>query len=186
MLLDNLEFLPDPEFQSPGDETDVPDDIRNYYRQKKPQRMIVLGEEGGGKTVAAIQLILDQLEHRKADEPVPFRVNATGWDGAEDSDLAGWLAYHLAIDYVKNPRVARALVDSGHILPVIDGLNEMDAPGSAPVRANAMLNPLPSSHSAPSRSRVRMSAAAIPRWGSGAYRPRGRMSVCGPPGRGFI
>ncbi|HWS91308.1 MAG TPA: hypothetical protein VN306_02050, partial [Mycobacterium sp.] len=76
----------------------------------------------------------------RADEPVPVRVNAAGWDGS--ADFTAWMANQLAIDYPLNPRVARAMVDTNRILPVLDGLDEMDPPEAAPVLASAALDRL--------------------------------------------
>ena len=109
--------------------------------------MVVLGDAGAGKTVLAVRFVLDQLRYRatltdaaRADEPVPVRVNAAGWDGSVD--FTAWLANQLAIGYALNPRVARAIVDTGRILPVLDGLDEMDPPDAGPVLACAALERL--------------------------------------------
>ena len=73
--------------------------------------MVVLGEPGAGKTVLAVRFLRDQLRYRatladsvRADEPVPVRVNAAGWDGS--ADFTAWMANQLGIDYPLNPRVA--------------------------------------------------------------------------------
>lgn len=108
--------------------------------------MVVLGEAGAGKTVLAVRLVLDQLSHRAtavaapAGEPVPVRINASGWDGS--TDFTTWLVHQLATDYGLNTREARAMVDSDLILPVLDGLDEMDEPEAEPVLASAALDRL--------------------------------------------
>ena len=48
----------------------------------------------------------------------------------------------MAVDYGLNLRVARAMVDTDLILPVLDGLDEMDSPGAEPALACATLDRL--------------------------------------------
>jgi hypothetical protein len=96
----------------------------------------VVGEPGAGKTVLILHLILDLLRLRRmATDPVPVRVNATSWDG--QTNLADLLVEKLSDQYAVHKRTARALVDNDRILPVIDGLDEMDPAGQAPHRAEA-------------------------------------------------
>lgn len=138
---------------TPGDAIESADvsDIAAYYEllgQPLP-RLVVLGEPGSGKTVAAIHLVLGLLETRRnsatdaqrAEQPVPVRVNAAGWDG--EQDFSGWLTTRLGYDYPQlRPVLARKLVEDGLILPVIDGLDEMDTPDSRGSRARALLDQL--------------------------------------------
>jgi hypothetical protein len=94
--------------------------------------MVVVGEPGSGKTVLILHLILDLLENRKnhSDHLVPVRFNATGWDGT--SSLSDFLLERLHAEYSLLMPVARALVESQRIVPIIDGLDEMDALGERP------------------------------------------------------
>src|SRR6516225_1259643 len=141
MIVDDLEFRAELRLRlAAGDAIGVLKDIGPYFRRQQTRRLVVLGEPGAGKTVAVVHLLLDQLKHRKsladavrADEPVPVRVNAAGWDGSRD--FTSWLVHQLTIDYPLNPRVARALVEANKILPVLDGLDEMDPPDAEPVLA---------------------------------------------------
>ncbi|MGX1772556.1 hypothetical protein ACWIGW_10610 [Nocardia brasiliensis] len=123
-------------------------DLCAHYRGRRvPQRLVLVGAPGAGKTVSALHLTLDLLrertaaaDHQRVDVPVPVRVNASGWDGT--AALSGWVALRLRSDYGLHLRVARALVDTGRILPVLDGLDEMDAPDAEPKRACAVLDRL--------------------------------------------
>ncbi|MDH6247258.1 hypothetical protein [Mycobacterium sp. OTB74] len=157
MVIDDLEFRAEARsWLAASDEAGTLADIGPYYRRQDSRRLVVQGEPGAGKTVTLVHFVLDQLDHRKtltesvrANEPVPVRVNAAGWDGS--ADLTRWLANQLAINYGLNPRVARAMVDTDRILPVLDGLDEMDAPDTKPVLAGAALERL---NRSPWRSRA--------------------------------
>lgn len=126
-------------------------DIATYFErlghpEPHHRRLIVLGAPGSGKTVAATYLVLGLLKTRqnhddvpRANVPVPVRVNAAGWDGQQD--FTRWLIVRLGYDYQLRPNVAREMVERGLILPVIDGLDEMDT-DSEGSRARALLDRL--------------------------------------------
>jgi hypothetical protein len=145
MIADNLEYLAEPRLRLAGsDEAGVLADIGPYFRRQAARRLVVLGAAGAGKTVALLHLVLNQLEHRatlpdaaRAHEPVPVRVNAAGWDGS--ANFTPWLANRLVVDYQLKNRVAEALIEDNRILPVIDGLDEMDPADAKPARASAAL-----------------------------------------------
>ncbi|MGW0183870.1 NACHT domain-containing protein, partial [Nocardia sp. NPDC003345] len=111
--------------------------------------MVVLGEPGSGKTVAATYLVRGLLELRRSltdarynAAPVPVRINTAGWDGKQD--FIPWLVTRLRRDYRLPPKLGRAMVDNGLVLPVLDGLDEMDETNVATAgpRARALLDRL--------------------------------------------
>ncbi|MFI5720969.1 NACHT domain-containing protein [Nocardia sp. NPDC051750] len=121
-------------------------EVGNYYRELgDPERFVVLGAAGAGKTVTALHLLLNILHHRDSYDgrppPVPVRVNAASWD-TTTRGFTDFLAGMLATDYHLAPKVARALVESDRILPVLDGLDEMDPIDEPPARARAALDQL--------------------------------------------
>ncbi|MFD4633780.1 hypothetical protein ACFVYR_31865 [Streptomyces sp. NPDC058284] len=115
--------------------------ISDYYRALRPGRMVITGtpavrgdgqpgdDAGTGKTVLVMALILGLTKTRASLDPVPVRLIAASWPGTTIRD---WLRTHLTDTYRFAPRDARLLIDANLVLPVIDGLDEMDsdaAPG---------------------------------------------------------
>jgi predicted NACHT family NTPase len=103
-------------------------------------RLVVLGEPGAGKTVLMVRLVLDLLGRRTSGGPVPFLASLASWDPTRQ-DLRDWLAAQLISDHpvlAGPPPVgternqAAALLSSGLILPVLDGLDEILDPVRGP------------------------------------------------------
>jgi hypothetical protein len=106
--------------------------VVDYYRRLRPRRLVITGVGGSGKTVLAIDLILRLLQDRGADDPVPVRLSAAALDtrlSGESPELAvrDWLIAHLRQTFSFSEVAARELVAAGMVLPVLDGLDEMDA-----------------------------------------------------------
>ncbi|MFP8959539.1 hypothetical protein ACLIYP_03040 [Streptomyces nanhaiensis] len=106
-------------------------DIAAYYRSLSPGRLVVTGsagdgsaDAGTGKTVLAVALILGLTRDRAPGEPVPVRLSASSWPGGSVRD---WLVRHLTEAFRLPRREARSVVDANLVLPVVDGLDEMDA-----------------------------------------------------------
>jgi len=104
-------------------------------RDDVPKRLVVLGEPGAGKSMLAIHLTLQLVARRRADGPVAVLLTAAAWNPAQPLD--DWVADQLiALDHrlakaVPGPdavrrSLARDLVAAGSILPVLDGLDELD------------------------------------------------------------
>lgn len=106
-----------------GHQTEVAD-IAAYYRATVPARLVVTGAPGAGKTVLALELLLDLIEHRGETDPVPVRMSLAAWDTAVPLD--DFLINHL-VHVLDWPRErATQLVEHGLVLPFLDGLDEMD------------------------------------------------------------
>jgi NACHT domain len=115
-------------------------------------RLVVLGEPGAGKTMLMVRLVLDLLARRTAGDPVPFLASIASWNPKEQ-ELRDWLAAELLIDHPglasppaegrTEPTQAAALLASGLVLPVLDGLDEIpeEVRGPAISRINDVLRP---------------------------------------------
>ncbi|WP_157514431.1 NACHT domain-containing protein [Nocardia concava] len=111
-----------------------------FESMEHARRLVVLGEAGGGKTCTLNQLVLSLLEWRagnpdssRAMVPVPVRVSPSGWDGSQP--FSKWLAGQLTFEYQVPWKLAYGLVRNGHILPVLDGMDDMDSADDEPDRA---------------------------------------------------
>lgn len=139
--------------------------IKSYYQGLRRGRLVVLGQAGAGKTVLATTLVRD-LAATIVDTPlssqeagrrvvVPVRLSlpafnlALGEDNPDNvpaeqvaKQLEQWLAGHLLTVYGVGETTGTALVTQGWVLPVLDGLDEMDPPGAWPAREAAVLRAL--------------------------------------------
>ncbi|MFF7452558.1 NACHT domain-containing protein [Streptomyces sp. NPDC008132] len=102
-------------------------DIVSYYRATQPLRLVVTGAAGAGKTVLALELMLALLDGRAEDAPVPVRIPLSRWD-TEDQSLPELLQQWLVEAYDWPTDLAVGMVQHGMVLPVLDGLDEMDPP----------------------------------------------------------
>ncbi|HSL07040.1 MAG TPA: hypothetical protein VK887_03585 [Pseudonocardiaceae bacterium] len=139
-----------------GDREGTLSEVAGYYRSLVRGRLVVLGEPGAGKTVLAIQLVLDLtamvLAGAQGTPPlprVPVRLSLPAFDPGNDMDvvpakvvserLDRWLTRHLVTTFGLPTKVAATLVTGGWILPVLDGLDEMDLEDAVPRRATSVI-----------------------------------------------
>lgn len=108
--------------------------ITEYYRSLRPARLVITGEPGAGKTLLALELILGLLtdSDRADSDPVPVRFSMAEWD--TEQPLDHWLADRIHEQFRSRGVTAAdaaALVEQHRILPVLDGLDEMDSDTTA-------------------------------------------------------
>jgi DNA polymerase III delta prime subunit len=89
--------------------------------------LLIMGEPGAGKTTMMLELardLLDRAEH-DGDQPIPVVFNLASWS-KEDQTLSTWLANELRGIYKVNPDLGATWVEGEEILPLLDGLDEVD------------------------------------------------------------
>ncbi|MGJ6960515.1 NACHT domain-containing protein [Streptosporangium sp. G11] len=91
---------------------------------------MIVGEKGAGKTILAIELVIGLARAIIADPTVnggavPVRLGAATWTTGRP--FAEWLAEQLVKTYAISRREADSLVKGNLVMPVLDGLDEMDA-----------------------------------------------------------
>ena len=126
-----------------GGEAGSIDDVADLYLRQPGGRLVVLGTPGAGKTVLLSRLVVDLIDRLgtlPADD-LPVEVKVPVWlslpacdlgdvQGVSSDRLAerlkAWISARLVEDYDLPPAAAAALVDGHRLLPVLDGLDEMD------------------------------------------------------------
>lgn len=138
-----------------GDPTGSLATIADYYKTLGRGRLVVLGDAGAGKTVLAVQLLVDMAtaEYKRVQQEttsrvrVPVRLNLSAFvppdevasPAAVRQKLDAWVSAFLVEVYGIMPAVADALVYGGWILPIFDGLDEMDPDEGEPQRARQVM-----------------------------------------------
>jgi hypothetical protein len=97
-----------------------------------PRRLVVIGEPAAGKTVMAIQLVRELLRRRDSGQPVAALLPVASWNPRTEH-LHRWIAAQLEETYpalraatgTADTTIALRLVQTGQILPIFDGLDEM-------------------------------------------------------------
>lgn len=108
------------------------DHLAAFYRDIRPDALVVLGSAASGKSAAAVLLTLGLLEKSgEANEPVPVHFSLARWDSHEP-DFVHWLTRQLLLDHPwlraadhYGADAAGQLLRAGRILPVLDGLDEI-------------------------------------------------------------
>ncbi|WP_433258539.1 NACHT domain-containing protein [Streptosporangium sp. CA-135522] len=104
--------------------------LTERFRQTRRRRLVLVGGPGSGKTTLAVQLLLRLLRTRLPGEAVPVLLPVSGWNTDRFPKLHSWLEDRLTRDYPmlrskEHAPTVHALVAGHHVLPVLDGLDEL-------------------------------------------------------------
>jgi DNA polymerase III delta prime subunit len=90
--------------------------------------LLILGEPGSGKTTLLLELTRDLLRHAEADEnhPMPIVFNLSSW-AVKRQPLTDWLVEEMNIKYQVPRKLGRSWVESNQVLPLLDGLDEVNS-----------------------------------------------------------
>jgi hypothetical protein len=103
------------------------------FRRVPTERLVVLGEAGSGKSALLAGLVVDLLANRTDKDPVPVLVSVASWDPTTQG-FDAWFEdqlgsqFNLSAPMVGDPANrsrAACLWQSGLILPILDGLDEI-------------------------------------------------------------
>lgn len=88
-------------------------------------RMLILGAPGSGKTTLLLDLANELCRRAFADDSaaVPVLFDLMGWN--ENQPLAGWLLADLNAKYKLPPHEGWKWLESGQLVLLLDGLNEL-------------------------------------------------------------
>lgn len=91
-------------------------------------RLLILGAPGAGKTTMLLKLAEQLVIRAKAnpDYPIPVLLNLSSWKEDKQS-IKDWMITDLKAKYGVRKDIANKWIEEGVILPLLDGLDELDA-----------------------------------------------------------
>ncbi|MEV5408955.1 NACHT domain-containing protein [Thermopolyspora sp. NPDC052614] len=121
--------------------------LAEKFRSLRCRRLVILGGPGAGKTTLAVRLLMELIRTRGAEDPVPVLLSVARWNTEVTPRLQDFVADCLRTDYpalradAYGADAPGALAARSHILPVLDGLDELpkDARGKTLVALNTSM-----------------------------------------------
>jgi len=115
--------------QSGATPTEVSEDekvINIFNRIDVAGRLLILGEPGSGKTTTLLELAWDLLKEaaQPGNQTIPFLFEISNWKD-DNLSIGDWLAADLKFRYNIAEDETKKLLESGQLLPLLDGLDEL-------------------------------------------------------------
>jgi transcriptional regulator with XRE-family HTH domain/energy-coupling factor transporter ATP-binding protein EcfA2 len=90
--------------------------------------LLILGEPGAGKSTLLLHLAQALVQRAEQEEahPLPLILGLSSW-AEQRPALEDWMSDQLALTYDVSQKLSTQWVRNEHILPLLDGLDEMDA-----------------------------------------------------------
>jgi energy-coupling factor transporter ATP-binding protein EcfA2 len=100
-------------------------ELLHVYEQAGGE-LLLLGEPGAGKSTLLVHLAQKLLVHAQQDERqlVPVILNLSSW-AEKRRPLVEWLIEDLQVSYQVPRKVGQRWINTGQILPLLDGLDEV-------------------------------------------------------------
>jgi DNA polymerase III delta prime subunit len=101
--------------------------IREAYELAQ-QELLILGEPGTGKSTLLLELAHHLVEkaEQDAEQPLPVLLPLSSWATAHPP-LQEWLSEQVALLYDVPRSLSQQWIKAGQLLPLLDGLDEMEA-----------------------------------------------------------
>lgn len=101
--------------------------IIEVYDSAEERGLLILGEPGLGKTTLLLELTRDLLNRADQDKyhPIPLVFTLSTW-ATKRQPLAAWLVEEMKTKYEISSSTQN-LIDNNLVLPLLDGLDEVDA-----------------------------------------------------------
>jgi transcriptional regulator with XRE-family HTH domain len=92
------------------------------------RELLILGEPGAGKSTLLLHLAQKLVQRAEQEEayPLPVILNLSTW-AEHKPTLEDWMSEQLALTYDVSQQLSTQWVRNEYIIPLLDGLDEMDA-----------------------------------------------------------